>query len=550
MKKKSVSEIAQKVRVRFPPSPTGFLHIGSLRTALYNYLFARKHGGEFILRIEDTDRARAVEGGVENIIRTLEWAGLEYDEGPVFHNPPQPSLTLREGDRSVPPLRVRGGEPPPQRGEEGLRIVEQGDYGPYVQSARLDLYKKYADELLEKGSAYVCTCSSERLEELRKEQMAKKLPPKYDGQCRGLGIRGQGLGTSFVVRLKVPETGITTYDDIVHGKMEFSNALIDDQVLMKSDGYPTYHLANVVDDHLMKITHVIRGEEWLSSTPKHVLLYQAFGWEPPIFAHLPLLLNADHSKLSKRQGDVAVEDYIKKGYLPEALLNFVALLGFNPRADKELYTIEELIDEFDLTKVNKSGGVVNFEKLDWMNGNYIRKKTVSDLTELCIPYLLGAGLIKNAEEISSAWLQKIVWLLQDRLKKLEDIAAEAELFLVEQPNYEPALLIGKKMTKESVLPSLRGLYSFLTSWPGWEQEKRPLTAIELSQIKVLIDRFENEVKKWIQDRGVWVGEVLWPMRVALSGKQESPPPFNIALILGKEKTLKRIEYAIKLAEKL
>jgi len=307
---------SKKVRVRFAPSPTGFLHIGSLRTALYNYLFACKHGGEFILRIEDTDQARSVPGGVENIISTLRWCEISYDEGPVLDT----------------------------------AVGEIGDYGPYVQSARLEIYKKYAQQLLEKGSAYVCTCSSERLEQVRQEQIARKEAPKYDQHCRKAGVRDQALGVSSVIRLKIPESGTTTYDDIIHGKMEFKNALIDDQVLMKSDGYPTYHLANVVDDHLMKITHVIRGEEWLSSTPKHILLYRAFGWEPPEFAHLPLLLNTHRQKLSKRQGHVSVEEYIQEGYLPEAVLNFVALLGWNPGDEREIFSLEQLIEEFSLER--------------------------------------------------------------------------------------------------------------------------------------------------------------------------------------------------------
>lgn len=486
----------KKVRVRFAPSPTGFLHIGSLRTALYNYLFARKHGGTFILRIEDTDKTRFVPGAVENLLKVLAWCGIAPDEG------------VTDGG-------------------------EKGDSGPYVQSARLDIYKKYADELIEIGAAYYCTCTPERLEELRKEQHEKKMPTRYDGKCRrvaGESLRRREISlatpnTPYVIRLKIPEKGSTKFFDMIRGEVEFENSLIDDQVLMKSDGYPTYHLANVVDDHFMKITHVIRGEEWLSSTPKHILLYQAFGWKPPEFAHLPLLLNADHSKLSKRQGDVAVEDYIKKGYLREALINFVATLGFNPRADKELYTLDELVSEFDLAKVNKSGAVVNFEKLDWMNGNYIRRMPLDELVALAMPHL---------PTTDTRLARSVIALEQERLKNLSNLKEGTEFFFVDQLQYEPGILVWKKTTRETVGPNLTHLHEFLSNYSGsWGAET-----------------LEQEIKTWLGTRGGAVGETLWPMRVALAGREASPPPFQIAAILGKEKTLKRLQYAIGLAKKL
>ena len=471
----------KQVRVRSAPSPTGFLHIGNFRTILYNYLFAKKHKGIFILRIEDTDQARSVEGGVENIIKTLKWAGLEFDEG------------------------------------------------PYIQSERLEIYKKYAEQLVEQGSAYCCDCTAERLTKLREEQTVAKQPTMYDGHCRPSlrdGVPSLSDGSpSRVIRLKVPKEGSTVFDDEVRGHVEFENKLIDDAVLLKSDGFPTYHLANVVDDHLMKITHVIRGEEWISSTPKHILLYKAFGWKPPVFAHLPLLLNADHSKLSKRQGDVAVEDYIKKGYLRDALINFVALLAWNPRADQEIYDLKTLIKEFDLKKVNKSGAVVNFEKLDWLNGNYIRQLSVDELTKLCQPYI--------KEPVDADYLKKIVGLEQERLKKLSDITEAAEMFLMDQPEYAPELLVWKKMQKEDAVKNLIALHSLLR---------------EISFVSQ--DDLETKIKAWITQNNLKTGEVLWPMRVALSGRSASPSPFEIASILGKEKTLKRIEYAIKIAQKL
>jgi len=310
------------VRTRFAPSPTGHLHIGGLRTALYNFLFARHHKGIFIIRIEDTDQTREVAGAREEILDILKQVGLNYDEGPDVG----------------------------------------GKYGPYVQSERLELYRKHAEELAKNGAAYWCTCSAERLEKMREEQQKRGDVPKYDGACRD-ALR-PGSGQNAVVRLRVPEGRTITFVDAIRGEVSFQSADVDDQVLLKSDGFPTYHLANIVDDHLMKITHVIRGEEWLPSTPKHVLLYEAFGWEAPTFAHLPLILNEGGGKLSKRSGHAAAMDYVKEGYLPEALLNFLALLGWNPRGDEEIYSLDELIASFDITKVNKGGAVFSMEKLD------------------------------------------------------------------------------------------------------------------------------------------------------------------------------------------
>ena len=334
----------ENIRVRFAPSPTGYLHVGGLRTALYNYLFARKNNGKFILRIEDTDRNRFVEGAVENLIEALKWCGLEFDEGPN----------------------------------------SGGQFGPYMQSQRLDIYQKYVHKLIANGHAYYCFCPPQRLEALKEEQQKQKLPQaKYDKHCLSLSKseieKKMADNTQFVVRLNVESNHRIIFDDIVRERVEFDSNNVDDQVLIKSDGYPTYHLANVVDDHLMQISHVIRGEEWLSSTPKHVLLYDAFQWRRPIFAHLPLLLNPDRSKLSKRQGDVAVEDYRSKGFLKDALVNFVALLGWNAGDDQEFYLLNELIEKFSLERVNKSGAVFDIEKLSWLNAEHLRRKTDAEL---------------------------------------------------------------------------------------------------------------------------------------------------------------------------
>jgi glutamyl-tRNA synthetase len=324
-----------RVVTRFAPSPTGFVHVGSHRTALYNYLFARQQGGKFILRVEDTDRKRFVEGAVENLLSSLRRLGIEYDAGPG---------------------------------------KEDGN-GPYFQSRRSDIYRKEVERLLANGHAYRCFCSAERLEALRQEQIAKQVPSAYDGHCRELSPEESEMRAkkeAYVIRLKVPREGVCAFHDIVRGDVEIAWQQVDDQVLVKSDGYPTYHLANVVDDHYMQVTHIIRGEEWLPSVPKHLYLYEALGWEAPQMAHLPLLLNPDRSKLSKRQGDVAIEDYLKKGYVPEALNNFLALLGWNPGEKNEIYSLDELIRAFDINKIVKAGAVFDLQKLNWMNAQYIK----------------------------------------------------------------------------------------------------------------------------------------------------------------------------------
>ncbi|MBI4128702.1 MAG: glutamate--tRNA ligase [Parcubacteria group bacterium] len=491
------------VRVRFAPSPTGFLHIGGLRTALYNFLYAKRHGGKFILRIEDTDQTRVVPGGLQNILNTLQWAGLTWDEG------------------------------------------------PYIQSERFELYKKHAAHLVEKGSAYHCFCSSERLEEMRTQQMAAKQPPMYDGTCRELArdTREEMLqkGTAHVIRLKVPRDGETVIHDIIHGEVRFENKLIDDAVLIKSDGFPTYHLANVVDDHLMEITHVIRGDEWLPSTPKHVLLYAACGWHEPAFAHLPLLLNSDRSKLSKRTGDVAVEEYIAKGYLPEALINFVALLGWNPRADQEIYTVQELTDAFALERVNKAGAVVNFEKLRWLNSEYIRSIDLAALTELLVPWMKNAGLIEEVkpgqfvapglgEGVSLEYLRGVVSLARDRLALFGEIKELVEYFFVRAPAYDGSLLRWKKMTGDDVRARLTRTASLFT---------------DLSEEEWTTEKLETAIKGAITAEKLGVGETLWPLRVALTGREASPGPFEVAAVLGRARTLERITQATeKIAKNL
>ncbi len=515
-----MTDSGKSVRVRYAPSPTGYLHIGGLRTALYNYLFAKRYKGTFILRIEDTDQARFVEGSIENLVRSLAICGLTTDEGVML--------------------------------DADGHAIEKGSHGPYTQSKRLALYAEHAHRLVSMGAAYYCVCTSERLEEMRAKQMAEKLPTMYDKHCRTLAITRDVFEASAAktIRLAVPSDRTVTFHDLIRGQVSFNTSQIDDQVLLKSDGFPTYHLAVVVDDHLMDISHVIRGEEWLPSTPKHVLLYEAFGWTAPDFAHLPLLLNSDRSKLSKRQGDVAVEDYLKKGYLPEALVNFVALLGWNPTADREVYQIAELVDGFDLTKVNMSGAVVNFEKLDWINGMYIREKTPKELVDLALPYLIAAGLVVERtenhegqktvklyaphagsvikEEMDRAWLMQVLDLERERLKRLDEVSHGVEYFF-KVMDFPTGMLSWKDMTATQVGERLTFLVQLLQGVPE-EQWK----SVELEAL----------IKEAITKEGLRTGECLWPMRVALSGREASPPPFDIAGILGKKETLHRLTHAI------
>src|SRR3990167_2671098 len=475
-----------KIRVRFAPSPTGYLHIGGLRTALYNYLFAKKHGGTFILRIEDTDQSRFVPGAIESLIQSLDETGLTPDEG-VF---------LKKNHGSG----IRDQETKESKSYPG--IIESGDFGPYIQSERLDIYKQYADELIASGKAYHCFCSAERLTEVREAQAKNKQAPKYDKYCLSLAAdeRKQKVtsGVPCVIRLNVlEEHGDVVFADLVRGEVGIRTQDIDDQVLVKSDGFPTYHLANVVDDHLMRISHVIRAEEWLPSTPKHILLYEAFGWEMPQFAHIPLLLNPDKSKLSKRHGDVSVEEYLKKGYHKEARINFIALLGWNPGQGsvQEIFSLDELVQAFDLGHVHKAGAVFDLQKLDWMNAEYIKR---------------------------------VLSIERERLAKLSDIGENNPFFFAAELSYDTGLLHWKgnapDMTREALTKS--------------EKILSDLNDLEWSKKEIL-------EKILLEAAGERKGDLLWPLRVALTGAERSPSPFEIAWVLGKEESLKRLENSIK-----
>lgn len=488
----------QEARTRFAPSPTGFLHIGGLRTALYEFLWARKNNGKFILRIEDTDQARTVPGALENITQTLTDFGLTPDEGLYWDN--------------------------------GLK--ERGGYGPYLQSKRLGIYKQHAQELVDKGHAYYCFCTLDRLEQLRGDQQAKKLASKYDKHCLKFTKEEVAFKLSnnepHVVRLNVPSNQTVKFTDVVHGDISVSTNDIDDQILLKSDGFPTYHLAAMVDDYLMKITHVIRGEEWIPSTPKHILLYSAFGWELPQFVHLPLLQSKSRKKLSKREGDVAVKDFLDQGYLPEALLNFVALLGWNPKTEQELFNLRELIDQFSLDKLNKSGAVFDLEKLDWLNGMYIRRMKIEELFARIGPYLIQAGI--NVHSYPKEFIEKVLALEQERLKKLSEIGERVKYFFSD-PIYDKELLRWKKMTNEEIAAALSNAIKIISNF------KSSISKQEIEK------EFLSQIGK--EDKG----KMLWPLRVALTGLEASPGPFEImdafsVLPNGKDAILKRISNAI------
>jgi glutamyl-tRNA synthetase len=480
--------ISETPRVRFAPSPTGYLHVGGLRTALYNYLFAKNKNGKFILRIEDTDRNRYVEGAIENLISTLKWVGLEFDEGPG----------------------------------------KEGQYGPYLQSRRLDLYKNLAGELIKNKKAYYCFCTQERLDQLRENQKNSGLQPKYDKHCLHLGQKeiedNLNKNIPHVVRMNIEAEHTVLINDLIRGSVEFNTGVIDDQVLIKSDGYPTYHLANVIDDHSMKITHVIRGEEWLSSTPKHILLYDFFGWEKPLFAHLPLLLNPDKTKLSKRQGDVAVEDYRQKGYLKEALLNFVALLGWNAGDDKEFYSMAELIESFSLERVNKSGAVFDIEKLNWLNAEHLRKMPVEKIISLLREEISASGF-KN-ESFTDEYLSKVISAMLERVSFVKEILVNGNYFFEDPAEYDETTV--KKRWKEDSAEHLKKLVEEFSNLNSPTREN-----------------YEEALRRTSEELNVGTGKLIHPVRLAVSGVGGGPGVFEILYIIGKERTISRLESAIK-----
>ncbi len=509
--------LPQPPRVRFAPSPTGFVHVGNMRTALYTFLFARKHGGTFIIRIEDTDQQRQIEGALENLLETLAACGIHHDEGPV----------LGEGDQD----------------DQVVGFV--GEHGPYIQSQRLEIYHEYVEKLLEMGKAYPCFCSSERLEQMRRGQQLAKQPPKYDRQCLTLApeevLKRMQAGEPHVIRMRVPDGEPIVLHDLVHGEITFDPAVVDDQVLMKSDGFPTYHLANVVDDHLMEITHVTRGDDWLPSTPKHVLLYAMFGWTAPVFVHFPLLLNPDRSKLSKRQGDVSVEDFLADGYLPEALVNFVALLGWNPKTEKELFSMNELIEAFDFSGVHSSGAVFDRSRLDWVNQQYLRTYPDWELLAMAQSFYDEKGLLEAAASVLGSsnktdehvieYVGRAFMLERERLTKLSQVGEETNFLFMKHLSYEPGSLVWKKSTPEDARTYLSAVHELLSARPEGEWESPT--------------QLEHDLIAWIAERGWKNGDVLWPLRMSLTAKAKSPGPFECLWALGKERSLARIAAALE-----
>jgi len=448
---------------------------------LFNWVFARHNNGTFILRIEDTDVARLVEGAVETIVDSLRWLGLDWDEG------------------------------------------------PYFQSQRLELYREVADQLLERGLAYRCYCSPQRLEAMRQEQMRRKQPPGYDRHCRQLTSRQradyEAEGVVPVVRFKSPLEGQTSFHDLLRGDIVFENSTLDDFVLLKSDGYPTYHLANIVDDHLMEITHVLRADEWLSSTPRHVLLYQALGWQPPQFAHLPMILGPDRAKLSKRHGATSITEYRDLGYLPEALFNFLALLGWSLDDKTELLTREEIIKHFSLERISKTAAVFNREKLDWMNGVYLRNLSMEEFTRRAVPFLERdlPGEVKRP--LDGGYVRRIMPLVQERAKTLAEVPQLTQFFFVDGLSYETEMLL-TKLGQTEALTALRVTIARLNELPDWEAPF--LEAV----CRTLADELELKT-------GVFFGL----LRVAVTGRTAAPPLFQTMEVLGRERCLQRLKAA-------
>jgi glutamyl-tRNA synthetase len=482
------------VRVRYAPSPTGEPHVGNVRTALFNWLFARHEGGKFVLRVEDTDQTRLVPGAVQNILESLRWLGLDWDEGPEVGGP----------------------------------------YGPYLQSERLEIYHKHADQLVESGRAYLCYCTPERLEALRTEQARLKQPPRYDRHCRDLSEAERReraeRGVKAVVRFKTPLEGKTSFNDIVRGDVTFENATLDDFIMIKSDRFPTYHLAVVVDDHLMEISHVLRAEEWLPSAPRHLLIYQALGWQPPLFAHLPMILGKDRSKLSKRHGATSVLDYADQGYLPDAMFNFLGLLGWSLDDHTEIISREQFTQHFSLGRIVKNPAVFDLDKLTWMNGVYMRDLPPEHLAAMVRGRLerdLPADVPRPLDE---GYVLRMVPLIRERVKRLDDLKRFAEFFFLgDDLDYLPGDLLGKAFAgrpQEAAL-ALVAARERLGSLASWDEES-----------------LEGALRPLAEELSLKAGDLFMLARVAVTGGPVSPPLFQSMAILGRERSLARLDRAI------
>lgn len=483
--------MGQNIRVRYPPSPTGDPHVGNVRTAIFNWLFARHYQGSFIIRIEDTDQARKIEGAAEGQLEALRWLGVDWDEGPDIG----------------------------------------GAYGPYVQSERLPMYSTVSHTLMGKNMAYDCYCSNERISLIREEQTKLKIRGGYDRRCRNLTDEQREEkkteGILPVLRFKMPLEGNTSVTDLIRGHVSFRNDLVDDFVIIKSDGFPTYHLANVVDDHFMEISHVMRAEEWLSSLPRHVQLYSALGWDMPEFAHLPIILAADSSKLSKRHGATSVHTYRSRGYLPDAMVNFLALLGWSLDDKTERISRSNLIKNFSINRVGKSGAIFNSDKLDWMNGTYIREMDIEDLADNLLGYWreYSSDLIPDTPD--REYLLRIVPLIQKRIKTLADAADLISFFFKDKLEYEPEQLLQKGMDADNTREILKASRNSLSNLESFESES-----------------IENNLRSLSDELGIKTRQIFGSLRVATSGQQIAPPLFQTMEILGKDRVLLWINNAI------
>ena len=494
----------KRVRVRIAPSPTGDPHVGTAYIGLFNYVFAKHNNGDFLLRIEDTDRTRFSETSEQQIFDMMRWLGINYDEGPDIG----------------------------------------GNRGPYRQSERFSIYKEDAEKLVEKGEAYYCFCTPERLQKLRERQIAMKQAPGYDGHCRNLSkeeVEAKlAAGEPYVIRLKMPYEGETIVHDELRGDIVFENSKIDDQVLLKSDGFPTYHLANIVDDHLMGITHVIRAEEWIASTPKHVQLYRAFGWDEPKWYHMPLLRNADKTKISKRKNPVSLNYYKEEGYLKEGLLNFLALMGWSLGGEKEIFTLEEMVENFSFDRISLGGPVFDLVKLGWVNNQHMRLKDISELTDLVIPFIKKEGY--DVSKFSREKLEKMVAISREGAHTLKEIAKSLDVFFENEFNLP---IVTEDMNKKD-RKSVERVIDSLKSEEGIKSIDLFLSKLEILEEDLDEEHIKDILHKLPEELNEGIGKVLMPIRAALTGKSKGPDLYTIISIIGKKETIERIKRTIKL----
>jgi glutamyl-tRNA synthetase len=492
--------MSNPIRVRFAPSPTGYLHIGGARTALFNWLFARHNSGTFILRIEDTDEVRSTEESVSGILESMRWLGLDWDEGPVY-------------DKT-----------------QGIPSQVKGDKGPYFQMQRLEFYQKFCQQLIDAGHAYPCYCTPEEVEKMRQMALLSKRPPKYDGTCRNLTTeeraRKEAEGRKKSIRFKTPHEGITSFSDLVRGSMQFENNLLEDFVIQKTSGVPTYNFACVVDDHLMEISHVIRGDDHLSNTPRQVLIYRALGWELPQFGHLAMILGSDGSRLSKRHGATAVLEYKEAGYLPEVLSNYLALLGWGTENSQQIFSPQEMIDKFSLERCGKSPATFDPKKLHWMNGEYVRKKSVPELADLAWPFLFAGGVAKlHPSPEERAAVEKAIALEHEKIKLLTDAPRLIDFLIWDEYEFK-AEAVEKVLKQPNVAEILEDL-------------AKRLEALEPFDVAGI----EAVARACAKDRGLKAGGTFHPLRVAVSGRTEGPSLFHMVEFLGKKRTIERIKRA-------